>query len=104
MNECTTLSHPVTSADDARMTLGFHSKYFTFSIHSYHSGALLFLCQQGRDDVVKEELYQGTSKGAKEYAACLAFNRAMEEGINIAFHWQDTDSSFSNAMTEHQRS
>ena len=50
--------------------------------------------------MINEELYQGTSKGAEGYAARLTFKKAKEEGINIAIHWQDADSS-SNAMTEH---
>ena len=95
-------SRAVTSADGTWMTHGHHSKNFTFSIHNYFTGALLYrkhLCQKGRDNLMKEELYQRTSKGAEGYAARLTFKKA-EEGINIAIHWQDTDST-SNAMTEH---
>ena len=97
-------SRAVTSADGTWMTRGFHSKNFTFSIRNYYTGALLFrkhLCQRGRDDLIKEELYQGTSKGAEGYAARLIFKKVKEEGMNIAIHWQDADSSSSNAMTEH---
>ena len=57
----------VTSADGTWMTRGFHTKNSMFSIRNYFNGALLFrkhLCQSGRDKIVKEELYQGTSKGA----------------------------------------
>ena len=85
------------------MKHGHHSKNFTFSIRNYYTGALLYrthLCQKGRDTLINEELYQGTSKGAEGYAARLTFKKAKEEGINIAIHWQDADSS-SNAMTEH---
>ena len=92
----------VTSADGAWMTCGHHSKNFTFSIRNYYTGALLYrkhLCQKGRDTLINEELCQGTSKGAEGYAARLTFKKAKEEGINIASHWQDADSS-SNAMTE----
>ena len=76
----------------------------TFSIRNYYTGALLYrkhICQKGRDTLINEELYQGTSKGAEGYAARLTFKKAREEGINIAIHWQDADSSSSNAMTEH---
>ena len=55
----------------------------------------ILLDQKGKDTLIKEELYQGTSRGAEGYAARLTFNKAKEEGINIA------DSSSSNAMTEH---
>ena len=96
-------SRAVTSADGTWMTRGHHSKNATFSIRNYYNGALLYrkhLCQKGRDDVIKEELYQGTSKGAEGYAACLTFKRAKDEGMNIAVQWQDADSS-SKAVTDH---
>ena len=99
-DELDSCSHAVTSADGTWMTCGHHSKNLTFSIRNYYTGALLYrkhLCQKGRDNLINEELYQGTSKGAG-YAACLTFKKA-EEGINIAIHWQDADSSSSNAMT-----
>ena len=88
-------SHAVTSADGAWMTCGHHSNNFTFSIRNHYTGAHLYwkhLCQKGKDTLIKEELYQGTSRGAEGYAALLNFNKA-EEGINIAIHWQDADSS-----------
>ena len=50
--------------------------------------------------MIKEELHQGTSKGAEGYAACLIFKKAKEEDMMVAIHWQDANSS-SNAMTEH---
>ena len=49
---------------------------------------------------MKEELYQGISKSAEGYAACLTSKKAKEEGMNIAVQWQDADSS-SNAVTEY---
>ena len=60
------------------MTRGHHSKNATFSIRNYYNGALLYckhLCQKGRDDIVEEELYRGTSMGAKGYAARLTFKK-----------------------------
>ena len=97
-------SRAVTSADGTWMTRGHHSKNATFSIRNYYNGALLYrkhLCQKGRDDVIKEELYQGTSKGAEGYAARLTFKKAKEEGMNIAIQWQDADSSSAKAVTDH---
>ena len=96
----------VTSADGTWMTRGFHSKNATFSVRNYYNGALLYrkhLCQKGRDNVVKEELYQGTSKGAEGYAARLTFKKAKDEGMNIAVQWQDADSSSSKAVTDHSQ-
>ena len=94
-------SHAVITADGTWMTRGLHSKNATFSIHNYFNGALLYrkhLYQSGRDKTEKEELYQGTSKGAERYAARLTFKKA-KEGMAIAIQWQDVDSS-SNAVIE----
>ena len=97
-------SRAVTSADGTWMTRGYNSENATFSMRNYITGALLYykhLCQTGRDKVVEEELYQGTSKAAEGYGAHLTLKRAKEEGMNIEVHWQDADSSSSNAVTEH---
>ena len=99
-------SRAVTSADGMWMTRGFHSKNATFSMRNYLTGALLYyvhLCQRGRDKVIHEELlnYQGTSKAAEGYGARLVSKKAKEEGMNIEVHWQDADSSSSNAVQEH---
>ena len=76
----------ITSADGTWITRGFHSKNATFSIRNYMNGALLYhkhLCQKGRDNMVEEELYKGTSKGAEGYAARITLKKA-KEGMNIA--------------------
>ena len=67
------------------------------------NGALLYyhhLCQKGRDKVVEGGLYPGTSKSAEGYAARITFQRAKEEGMDVAIHWQDADSSSSKAVRE----
>ena len=51
----------------------------------------------GRDGVIQEELYVGTSKSAEGYAT---FRRAEEEGMQVAFHWQHADSSSAIAVAE----
>ena len=97
-------SRAVTSADGTWMTRGFHSKNATFSVRNDMAGILLYyvhLCQRGRDKVVQEELYQGTSKAAEGYGAHLTMERMKEEGMHIEVHWQDADSSSSNAVQEH---
>ena len=94
----------VTSVDGTWMTRGFHSKNATFTIRNYLTGALLYrkhLCPKGRDRLIDEELYQGTSKDAEGYAARLIFKRAKEDVMNIAIHWQDADSSSSSAVADH---
>ena len=94
--------HAVTCADGTWMTRSHHSKNATFSIRDYLTGALLYykhLCQHGRDEIV-EDLYEGTSKSAEGFAACQTFQEAKKDGINIVIHWQDADSSSSNAVSE----
>jgi hypothetical protein len=54
----------VTAADGTWQTRGWHSKNAMFSIRNYLNGALLYykyLCQKGRDEIIQEELYAGTS-------------------------------------------
>ena len=60
----------VTVADGTWQTRGWHSKNATFTIRNYLNGALLYyhhLCQKGRDKVIEDKLYKGTSKSAKGY-------------------------------------
>ena len=87
----------VTTADGTWQTRGWHSKNATFTIRNYFNGALLYyhhLCQK---EIVEGCLYPGTSKSAEDYAACVTFQRAKEEGMEVAIHWQDADSSSSMA-------
>ena len=93
----------VTTADGTWQTRGWHSKNATFTIRNYLNGALLYyhhLCQKGRDKIVEGGLYPGTSKSAEGYAARITFQRAKEEGMDVAIHWQDADSSSSKAVRE----
>ena len=94
-------SRGVTSADGTWMTRGHHSKNATFSIRNYDNGALLYLCQKGRDKVIEEALYQGTSKSAEGYGARLTLKKAKEEGLRIEVHWQDADSSTPKVVAEY---
>ena len=93
----------VTTADGTWQTRGWHSKNATFTIRIYLNGALLYyhhLCQKGRDKIVEGDLYLGTSKSAEGYAARITFQRAKEEGMDVAIHWQDADSSSAKAVRE----
>ena len=90
----------VTTADGTWHKRNWHSKNATFTVRNYFTGALLYymhLYHKGRDD---DELYEGTSKSAEGYAARATFKRAKEEGLQIEVHWQDADSSSSNAVKE----
>ena len=93
----------VTTADGTWQTRGWHSKNATFTIRNYFNGALLYyhhLCQKGRDKIVEGGLYPGTSKSAEGYAARITFQRAKEEGMEVAIHWQDADSSSAKAVRD----
>ena len=93
----------VTTADRTWQTRGWHSKNATFTIRNCFTGALLYyhhLCQKGRDTVVEGDLYPGTSKSAEGYAARVTFQQAKEEGMDVAIHWQDADSSSAKAVRE----
>ena len=72
-------------------------------MRNYLNGALPYyhqLCQKGRDHVISEELYGGTSKSAKGFAARVICTRAKEEGMQIAIHWQNADSSSAKSVQE----
>ena len=93
----------VTTADGMWQTMGRHSKTATFSIRNCLNGALLYyhhFCQKGSDDVVEGGLYPGTSKFDEGYAASITFQRAKEEGMEVAVHWQDADSSSAKPVRE----
>ena len=69
-------------ADGMWQTRGWHSKNATFTIRNYLNGALLYchhLCQKGRDEVIEEELYRGTSKSSEGFAARVTFQKGKEE-------------------------
>ena len=44
--------------------------------------------------------YKGTSKSSEGYAASITFQMAKDEGMQIAVHWRDADSSSANAVRE----
>ena len=93
----------VTTADGTWQTRGWHSKNATFTIRNYYTNALLYyhhICQKGSTRVTGGELYAGTSKSAEGYAARITFQKAKSEGMQIAVHWQDADSSSAKGVKE----
>ena len=73
--------HAVITAEGTWPKRNWHSKNATFTVRNYFTGALLYymhLCHKGRDDVIQDELYEGTSKSAEGYAA---FKRAKKEQL-----------------------
>ena len=77
-----------------------------FHIPGYEiiSGALLYyqhISQRGKDNLCEEKLYEGTSKSTEGHAASVVFAKVKEEGLTIAIHWMDKDSSAALAIGEH---
>ena len=82
-NELGSWQNAITVADGTWQTRGWHSKNGTFTIRNYLNGTLLYyhhICQKGRDEVIEEELYRGTSKSVEGFSARLTFQKAKEEG------------------------
>ena len=48
--------------------------------------------------VYRDKMVEG--KSAEGYAARITFQRAKEEGMDVAIHWQDADSSSAKAVRE----
>ena len=81
------------------MTRGHHSKHFTFHVRDYMNNSVLYykhLCQRG-----KGLLYEGTSKSMEGVAARGIFTKMKEEGMTIAVHWQDADSTAEKEVQKH---
>ena len=100
--ELGSFQNAVTTADGAWLTRGHHSQNFTYQVRDYLTGALLYyqhLCQRGKDHLCEDKLYEGTSKFAEGYGTSLVFGRAKEEGMNVAIHWMDKDSSSAKAIS-----
>ena len=96
--------HAVTVADGTWQTRGWHSKNTTFTINyklpQRGSPLLSSSLPKGQRKVIEEDLYKGTSKPAEGYAARIAFQKAKEEGMQVAVHWQDADSSSAKAVSD----
>ena len=49
---------------------------------------------------IRSSKRSGKSKSAEGFTARVTFTRAREEGMRVDVHWQDADSSSSNAVSE----
>ena len=49
---------------------------------------------------VRKVVMMGTSKSAEGYAASITFQRAKEEGMEVAVQWQDAHSSSAKSVRE----
>ena len=59
---------------------------------------VVHLCMRGNDNVIDEDLFEGTSKAAEGHAAEIAFGLARDDNVHIEVHWQDGDSSSANSL------
>lgn len=82
-------------------TRGHFSKNGSFIIKNYLTGGLLWYghkCMRGNDDVIEEELYEGTSKSMEGVLAEECYEYAKNEGCIIDTVWQDGDSSSAKSV------
>ena len=69
-DELGSFKRAVTNADGAWMTRGHHSQNFTFHMRDYFTNAIIYyqhLCHKGEDEILEDNLYEGTSKAAEGY-------------------------------------
>ena len=59
---------------------------------------VVHLCMRGNDNVIDDELFEGTAKAAEGHAAEIAFGLARDDNVHIEIHWQDSDSSSANSL------
>ena len=72
------------------LTRGFHSCNGTYTVRNFLTGALLYyehMCQWKLDNVSEGEAYPGTSKSMEGHGADVTFERAKNEGMNVAVHF-----------------
>jgi hypothetical protein len=56
---------------------------------------------RGNDNVVDDDLFEGTSKSMVGVLADECYEEAKNEGCKVEVVWQGADSSSANAMTKH---
>lgn len=101
-NELGSFKSAVTTGDGAYLTRGHFSKNSTYTLRNKLTNEVLYfmhMCQHGSDHgMVEYPLFEGTSKAMEGHAAEKLFNQAFQEGMHIAVHWQDADSSSAKAF------
>ena len=93
----------VVTSDGVWQTRGHFSKNGSF-VKNFLSGRLLWFghkCMKGGDDVVEEELYEGTAKSMEGRLAEECYKKAKDEGCGVEVVWQDGDSSSSLSVEKH---
>ena len=93
----------VVTSDGVWHTRRHFSKNGSFIVKNYLTGGLLWYrhkCMRGKDDVLDEELYEGTSKSMEGFLAEECYKQAKEEGCKVEVVWQDGDSSAAKAVSK----
>lgn len=94
----------VVTSDGVWHTRGHFSKNGSFIIKNYLTGGLLWFghkCMRGKDNVIEEDLFQGTSKSMEGILAEECYKQAADEGCKVEVVWQDGDSSAAKAIAQH---
>ena len=94
----------VVTSDGVWHTRGHFSKNGSFIIKNYLTGGLLWYghkCMRGKDNVIKEELYEGTAKSMEGVLADQCYQQAKAEGCKVHTVWQDGDSTSAKAVSLH---
>ena len=88
----------VTTGDAAYLTRGHHSRNATYTLCNKEVLYYTHMCLRGPDHgIVEYPLFKGTANAAEGHAAKDLFKQAVQEGMHIAVHWQDADSSSAQA-------
>ena len=93
----------VVTSDGVWHTRGHFSKNGSFSIKNYMTGGLLWYghkCMRGKDDVVDDDLYEGTAKSMEGFLAEECYKEAKDEGCKVEVVWQDGDSSAAKSVRQ----
>ena len=97
-------SRAVVTSDGVWHTRGHFSKNGSFIVKNYMNGGLLWYahkCMRGKDKVVSEALFEGTSKSMEGIMSDECYKRAKEEGCKVEVVWQDGDSSAAKSVKKH---
>ena len=85
-------------------TCGHFSKNGSFIVKNYLTSGLLWYghkCVRGKDDVVEEELYEGTAKSMEGVLADECYEQAKNERCKVEVVWQYGDSSAAKSISLH---
>lgn len=96
----------VVTSDGVWHTRGHFSKNGSFIIKNYLSGGLLWYGHKrmrGKDDVVEDELFEGTVKSMEGILAEECYKEARDEGCKVEVVCQNGDSSSAKSVQKYHR-